>query len=404
MSHWRKQFITLWTGQAVSVFTSSVVQMSLIWYITARTESAAMLTLATLTGFLPRAVIGMVGGVYIDRHSKKTVMILADGFIALLSLVLFFVGERMEIPIWMIFIILFGRSAGAAFHEPALQAVTPLIVPRDKLTQYAGYAQGFQSISDLLSPAAAAVLYAALPVHRVMLMDVVGAVFASSMLVFVKIPKTKKETGNERNRFLPEFKAGFTALRDTQGMVMLMAVSAAYAVIYSPIGTLFPLVSISHFGAGVNGSAIVETFFAGGTLLGAFLLGIFGGKIKKVSAIAASIGLYGLGTLVTGLLPRSGFVFFVIIAVFMGASIPFYYGVRSAMLQMSFPPEMLGRIMSLTMSITRFAMPVGLVLAGSFAEVIGVDRWFAISGVLALALSILTLLNPSLKGCCESPP
>lgn len=402
MNHWKRQFALLWSGQAVSVFTSSVVQMSLIWYITARTESAAMLTLATLIGFLPRAVIGMVGGVYIDRYSKKAVMIFADGFIAILSLVLVVVGETMEIPIWMVLIILFGRSVGAAFHEPSLQAVTPLIVPKEKLTQYAGYAQGFQSISDLLSPAAAAVLYAAFPLHRVILMDAVGAVFASALLVFVKVSRTKKEAGAGQGGFLPEFKAGITALRDTRGMMVLMAVSAAYAVIYAPIGTLFPLVSISHFGAGVNGSAVVETVFAAGTLVGSFLLGIIGGRIKKVPAIAASIGLYGLGTLITGLLPRSGFVFFVAISACMGMSIPFYYGVRSAMLQMSFPPDMLGRIMSLVMSITRFGMPLGLVLAGSFAEVIGVDRWFAISGVLALTLSVITLVNPALKGCCEA--
>lgn len=402
MNHWKKHFIMLWTGQAVSIFSSSVVQMSLIWYITARTESAAMLTLATLIGFLPRAIIGMVGGVYIDRHNKKIVMILADGFIAALSLMLAVIGEHITIPIWMIMLILFGRSVGAAFHEPTLQAVTPLIVPKDRLTQYAGYAQGFQSISDLLSPAAAAVLYAAFPLHRIMLMDVFGAVFASGMLLFIKVPHEKKETGAERSKFLPEFKAGFSALRNAPGMMMLMAVSAAYAVIYGPIGTLFPLVSISHFGAGVNGSALVETVFACGTLVGAFLLGLIGGKIKKVPAIAASIGLYGLCTLLTGLLPRNGFVFFVIIAAFMGMSIPFYYGVRTAMLQMSFPSAMLGRIMSLTMSITRFGLPIGLVLAGSFAEVIGVDTWFAISGLLALVLAVMTVTNPSLKGCCEN--
>lgn len=401
MTSWKKQFVTLWAGQAVSVFTSSVVQMSLIWYITDQTESATMLTLATLVGFLPRAIIGAVGGVYIDRHSKKAIMLLADGFIAALCVVLVLLGELTAIPVWMIFVILFGRSVGAAFHEPSLQAVTPLIVPRDKLTQYAGYAQGFQSVSDLLSPALAAVLYAVFPLHRVVLIDIVGAAFASLMLVFVKIPHTPRSAEQAQPRFLPEFKAGFRAIRNTPGMAMLMAVSAMYAVIYSPIGTLFPLVSISHFGAGVNGSAIVETVFAAGTLVGSFILGLLGGRIRKVPAIAASIGLYGLGTLMTGLLPRSGFVFFVIIAGFMGASIPFYYGVRSAMLQMSFPQEILGRVMALSMSITRFAMPVGLVLAGSFAEVVGVGTWFAVSGVAALLLAGFTLYAPGLRGCCE---
>lgn len=401
MIHWKKRFLTLWTGQLVSIFTSSVVQMSLIWYITDQTESAAMLTLATLVGFLPRAIISAIGGVYIDRYNKKTIMFLADGFIAILSLALVIVGEYMPLPIWMIFLILFGRSVGAAFHEPSLQAITPLIVPKGNLTQYAGYAQGFQSISDLLSPAVAAMLYAAFPVHRVMIIDAFGALFACVLLAFVHIPHTEKSAEQKTSAFFPEFKASFVALRDTQGMAVLMLVCAAYSVIYSPIGTLFPLVSISHFGAGVNGSAIAETVFAAGTLVGSLILGIFGSRIRKVPAIAASIALYGLGTLITGLLPRNGFIYFVGIAALMGISIPFYHGVRTAMLQMSFPTEMLGRIMSLSMSLTRLAMPIGLILAGTFAEVVGIGRWFSFSGIFALLLAAVILVSPSLKGCCE---
>lgn len=399
-NRWKRQFATLWIGQAVSIFTSAVVQMSLIWYITYKTDSAAMLTLATLIGFVPRAIISAIGGVYIDRHSKKTIMLLADGFIALLSLTLAVAGTQMDIPVWMVLAILFGRSVGAAFHEPSLQAVTPLIVPRDKLTQYAGYAQGFQAISDLLSPSVAAVLYALFPIHIVILTDVAGAVIASALLLLVKIPHEKPEKQVE-HKFLPEFRAGLHALRDAPGMAMLMVICALYAVIYSPIGTLFPLMSMSHFGGGVNGSALVETVFAAGTLAGAFLMGILGGRLRKVPAIAASMGLYGLGALVTGLLPRSGFVYFVIIAGIMGVSIPFYHGVRTSMLQMSFPAELLGRIMSLSMSIIRLAMPLGLILAGVFAETIGVDTWFSISGAFAMALALFTVRQPRLRGCCE---
>ncbi len=85
----------------------------------------------------------------------------------------------------------------------------------------------------------------------------------------------------------------------------------------------------------------------------------------------------------------------------MGMSIPFYHGVRSAILQSSFPADILGRIMSLSMSIMRLAMPIGLVLAGTFAEVIGVDKWFLISGILAMVLAAFTGFSPALKGHYE---
>ena len=53
-------------------------------------------------------------------------------------------GDKMcirdrELPVWMIMIVLFIRSIGTAFHTPALNAVTPLLVPEEQLTKCAGY-------------------------------------------------------------------------------------------------------------------------------------------------------------------------------------------------------------------------------------------------------------------------
>ena len=114
--------------------------MSIVWYMTQKTGSAAVLSFATLVGFVPQAVLGTFIGVFIDRHSRKKIMILADSFIAVLGVVLAASTLFGEIPIWLIMTVLFLRSFGAAFHYPALQALTPAIVPREELTKYAGYA------------------------------------------------------------------------------------------------------------------------------------------------------------------------------------------------------------------------------------------------------------------------
>ena len=76
--HWQKNFLIMWTGQAISIFTSSVIQMAIVWYLTDVTGSAAILTLATLLGFLPQAVLGPFIGVLIDRYNRKKIMIVSD--------------------------------------------------------------------------------------------------------------------------------------------------------------------------------------------------------------------------------------------------------------------------------------------------------------------------------------
>ena len=153
------QFAVLWSGQAASMLTSAVLQMAIVWYLTEKTGSAAVLSLATVMGFLPQAVLGIFIGALIDRYDRKKVLIYSDLFIALMGLVLFVVGLFGEIPIWLIMVVLFVRSVGSAFYSPSLNAVMPLIVPKEQLTRFAGYAQSFRSVSMLLSPALAAVLF-----------------------------------------------------------------------------------------------------------------------------------------------------------------------------------------------------------------------------------------------------
>ena len=80
----------------------------------------------------------------------------------------------------------------------------------------------------------------------------------------------------------------------------------------------------------------------------------------------------------------------------MGITIPFYSGVETAIFQTQIKEEYLGRVFSLSSSITMVAMPVGLILSGIFAQWLGVEKWFSILGALALLLAILSLRIPSL--------
>ena len=109
----------------------------------------------------------------------------------------------------------------------------------------------------------------------------------------------------------------------------------------------------------------------------------------------------GIGLIITGLLPPGGLKVFIILAGIMGITIPFYYGVLTSIYQLKIKPEFLGRVLSLSTSMSMLAMPIGLVLSGTFAEVIGVENWFLISGILAVALSLVSTMIPSLRNCCK---
>ena len=226
MDNWKKKFIIIWIGQTISIFTSSVIQMAIIWYLIDTTKSATILSLATLMGFLPQAVLGPFIGVLIDRYNRKKIMILADLSIAFVTLLLAIVSWFATLPIWLIMMVLFLRSIGTAFHEPSLQAVTPIIVPKEYLTNCAGYTQAMESVSFLLSPAVAAILYSKLNISLILLTDIVGAAIAVLTILIIKIPKISRTDHEVAPNLLREAREGFHALREEKGMMSLMMIGS----------------------------------------------------------------------------------------------------------------------------------------------------------------------------------
>lgn len=99
IKHWKRPYFTILSGEAVSMVTSGILQMAIIFYLTEKTGSALVLSLATFFGFLPQAVLGPFIGVWVDRWSRKFVMIGADLFIALagvvLAVVAFWISTRV---------------------------------------------------------------------------------------------------------------------------------------------------------------------------------------------------------------------------------------------------------------------------------------------------------------------
>lgn len=105
IKNWKKQFAVIYTGQAFSILGSAAVQFAVIWWLTIQTESAITLTIASLVAFLPNMLIGPFAGVWIDRYNRRTVMILADGLVAVSSIILGAAFLLVETPpIWFIYI------------------------------------------------------------------------------------------------------------------------------------------------------------------------------------------------------------------------------------------------------------------------------------------------------------
>ncbi len=389
------KFFAIWGGQAVSLVTSAILQYAIIWYLTMKTQSALMLSVAMIVAFLPQGILGIFIGVLIDRLNRKTIMIVSDLLIAASSLVLAVVAIYTELPIWLIFAVLAVRSVGTAFHAPSLNAVTPLIVPENMLIKCAGYSQSLQSVSFILSPAIAAVLFSVWPLYAIILLDVVGAVCASGILAFIKIPKPeKKET---KTAFLSELKEGLVAVKEQKAVFVLLIIGSLYMLLLMPVSAMFPLITLSHFGGTTMQAGIVESVFAVGMLVGGILLGIWKGFKNKFTTITLSVLIMGATVVFSGMLTPQMYIAFVVLSGIMGLSTPLYSGIQTALIQEKIKPEHLGRVFSLFGSILTLITPIALGISGVFGDTIGVANWFFVSGILMVMLGVGMLFMPKAK-------
>jgi len=391
-TNWKKAFAFIFSGQLFSILTSSMVQFSIIWHLTETTQSAVVLTIAGLVGFLPQAVLGPFIGVWLDRWNRKLTMIVADSAIAFFSLILglyFYLGEP---SLAFVYLILMIRSIASAFHAPAFQSAIPLLAPEDQLTRVAGWQQMVFSFSNVIGPALGIAVYSATSLGVVLFLDVAGALIANVMLLFVKFNQPKREV-QEAPHFLQEFKLGWRTFIKVKPIVIITIATAIFSIVFMPLATLFPFMTLSHFERGGYSASLVEAVFSIGMIAGGVVLSVAASKWKDITYIWLSLVMIGLTSVISGVISKEGFYVFVIMSFLMGAAAPFFNGPYMAMIQKAYDPAMLGRVISLVTSVMLLSSPIGLLMAGPIVDRFGIQVWFFWAGVVTILTGIFILVQ-----------
>lgn len=404
---WKLKLACVWGGELVSVLTSSILQMGFIWHITLTTNSASMLSLASLAGFLPLALFGTFAGTIVDRLPLRVTLVGADLFIAAVSAVVAAVSLTGTLPVWVVMAALFVRAIGSALHTPAFQALTPLVAPAEHLTRLAGVTQAVQSGGYILGTAVAAVIYPLWGLTAMIALDVVGAFVATVAVLAARLDVGGTGAPGEKGLGLAaqarilaaETADGYRVLRGYQGLFALLWCGFAFTLVFSPISALFPLMTLDHFGGTTGDAATAEIVFSVGMIVGSALLTATGGFKNRAYTVCSATALYGFATMVAGCAAPSagGMRLFFVMSFLMGLSSPFYSGPQTALMQEKVPPEYLGRVFGLYGAIMSWAMPLGLAFSSLFADAVGAPAWFVGAGIAMVLLAVATWAIPSIR-------
>ena len=394
---WLRNYLPMWIGQAVSLLGSALVQFALVWYLTEKTGSAGVLATATFVALIPGVLIGPFAGALVDRWNRKRTMIFSDLGVTLatLGLVALFAGGWIET--WHIYVVLFIRSLSGTFQGPAMSASTSLMVPKEHFSRLSGINQALYGVINIVSPPAGALLLEVLPMQGVLAVDIVTAALAIALLLFlVTVPQPARDdqaSATTPMQILADVRTGLRYVAGWPGILMLMISASLINMLATPAFTLLPLLVTKHFGLGARELAWTDSAFGIGVVAGGLLLGVWGGFRRKISTSLAGILGMGVGIIFLGLVNQQAFWTALIFLGLVGLTNALANGPLGALMQTLIPPEMQGRIFTITGSLSTAAAPIGMLFAAPIADRLGIQAWYLVAGAMCLLIGVFGFLN-----------
>ncbi len=373
-------FLIIIITQTFSILGSQMSGLAVGIKVFNDTNQATPLALVALFGAIPRLVSANIAGVLADRWNRKKVMILADigQAVATLILLISFASDSFEL--WHLYATAIVSSIFGVFQSPAFSATITMLVPDEKrdlantLQQLQGWSAG------IIAPIIAAVLFVAIGVTGVLIIDLVTFAVAVSVISLVAIPQPKVKPvadGEEKPSIWREAWAGVQFMIDRRPLLYVILYATFLNFSFNLSGVLFTPYILTLTGS-------EETL---GVLMGVMSLGpILGGVLFSMSKYKGKrINLFYLGVMFSALLlafmgvARSP-VALGIVMFFLLFPNPVVNAILSSILQVKTPPEIQGRVFAAIMQLAMLATPLAYLLAGPLADnvlepAVGTSSW-----------------------------
>jgi len=388
-----KRYIFLWSAQLFSIMGSAVVNFAITWWITVLTGSATLLSIGIFIYVLPMAFLTPVAGVLADRWSRKKLIAIADSLQALTTvwiILLFIFGAANPI---LVMVITGLRGIFQAFHVPTINAITPSMVPKDKISRMNGFNYLFSSLISIVGPVLGALLYEAFQgdISLILWIDVITFIIAFIPLLITKIPVVERSPIEEKkDSFLFEFKTGIKTIKLIPGLLTLLLLSMLLNFLLMPFNVLLPYyVEVLHDGSAAD-FAFIMVFFQIGMVLGALLTSVKKEWKRKVFTYFGS--LIVITVMLSGytFAPKGSFLFLGIGNFVVGFLLPIANTIYMTIIQTTVPNDKMGRVISIDQSISSLIAPFGALISGPLADIIGARTVFLLSSIIGVLATSYT--------------
>ena len=394
------RFSAFWLAGTISLFGDRLHQIALGVMVLAMTGSAMQTGLVFLAATLPNLLLGPIAGTFVDRWDQKHVMIVSDLVRAGLVITLPFVAEA---NIWLVYPLVFVVTTVSLFFRPAKAAIVPRIVRREDLTPANGAMWTGETMADIAGYPIAGVFVAFLGTNLAFWVDSLTYVISAVLLAGLVIPPAIREVGprvsSAIGAFMEELREGWHFLRGDAALFQNTLVSV---VAQLSIGATLALMVVyaqrtlsGDIIAYPESYAVIEAAIGAGNLVGGFVVGAIGARLRKGWLVITGFAVMGLATIVLGL--TSNELLAVGAAVVIGVFNLVYVIPSQTLFAERTPEGMMGRVVAIRSSIVMGALTGAMAVSSGLADHVDAGLIIAVTGVLTVIAAGIAAWLPAVR-------
>ncbi|MEM9778078.1 MAG: MFS transporter [Chloroflexota bacterium] len=385
----------LWFGQIISVFGDSLTNFGLVLLVNLITQGSAASIAGLLIAIgLPKATIGLIAGVLVDRFSRRRVMILSNVMSGAMVCCFILYAVMGWQNIWFLYAVAFINSTIDSFFMPARSAITPNLVPPHGLMAANSLGQISMVLFRVIGTAAAGFIIGVFDAYwAVFTLDVITFLFAAFFISRIVLEeKTQKTTGNTAEQIKKirlELGEGLQTIAKNRLLKGIAVGFGAAMLGLGAINVLLPLIVINELNVAETWFAALEFSQASAMIISGIFVTALAARFKATRIAATSLLL--LGVLVTFLAPLSALwqLFPLLFAI--GLAVTPMQAASATIMQTATDEAMLGRVGSVVGAIIEVAALISMMGAGLLAETLSSRTVFLIGGAIVCSAALLMM-------------
>jgi MFS family permease len=391
-------FSALWVGQLISLFGDRIHQVAIAFLVYDATGSALAVAGVFLSATLPNLVLGPLAGTFVDRWDQREVMIVAD---LLRAAAVLLVPVAAGIDIALVYPLVFAVTSVSLFFRPARTAVVPRIVRDDELVTANSAIWMSETIADVIGYPLAAIFVAFLGASLPLAfwVDATTYLASAALLTTMFVPPIVVRVSPIGIGIVAEMRAGWRFLRHE---TVLLANTLQGLVGQFTVGVLLVLTPIYAVEALTSSSierevryALLEAGMGAGNLVGGFVIGLLGARLRKGRLVIAGYAVWGLCVAALALTGQVSVAFGLMVGA--GIANMVFIIPSQTLFQERTPPDLIGRVVGFRFSIVFGGMTVAMAVGGLLAENVGTGPVLALFGIVTAFAGLAGLLVPAVR-------